>query len=56
MYNWEQHVLAVFMDIQAAFDTIDPKQVIRALLLHSCNPASIKWYNNYVTHRNLHMK
>ena len=52
----EQHVLAVFLDIQAAFDTIDPKQVKNALLLHGGDPTMVKWYYNYITHRNLHIE
>ena len=52
----EQHVLAVFLDIQAAFDTIDPKQLKKALLLHGGDPTLIKWYYNYITHRNLHIE
>ena len=50
----EQHVLAVFLDIQAAFDKIDPKQINKALLLHGVDSTLIKWYYHYITHRNLH--
>ena len=52
----EQHVLAVFLDIQAAFDTIDPKQVKEALMTHGGDPTLVKWYYNYITHRNLHIE
>ena len=52
----ERHVLAVFLDIQTAFDTIDPKQVKKALLFHGGDPTLIKWYYNYITHRNLHIE
>ena len=49
-------MLAVFLDIQAAFNTIDPKQVKKALLLHSGDPTLVKWYYNYITHGNLHIE
>ena len=45
----EKHVLAVFLDIQAAFDTIDTKQV-------RGDPTLAKWYYNFITHRNLHIE
>ena len=47
----EQHVLAVFLDIQAAFDTIDPKQVKNSLLLHGGDPTLVKWYAHKPTYR-----
>ena len=52
----EQHVLAVFLDIQAAFDTIEPKQVKNSLLQHGSDPTIVKRYYNYITHRNLHIE
>ena len=42
--------------VQAASDTIDPKQVKKALLLHGGDPTLIKWYYNYITQRNLHIE
>ena len=48
----EQHVLAIFLVIQPAFNTIDLKQVKKALLCHNEDRTLIKWYNNYLTHRN----
>ena len=49
-------MLAVFLDIQAAFDTIDPKKVKKALLLHGGDSTLVKRYYNYITHRNLHIE
>ena len=49
-------MLAVFLDIQASFDTIEPKQVKESLLLHGGDPTITNWYYNYITHRNLHIE
>ena len=54
IYN-EQHVLGVFLDIQAAFDTIDPDKVRSSLLHHDGDPSLVNWYYNYIKHRNLHI-
>ena len=47
-------VLGVFLDIQAAFDTIKPEAIKDALLEHNINPLMVNWYYNYLCHRNLH--
>ena len=44
----KKHVLVVFLDIKAASDTIDLKQVEKALLLHGGDPTIFKWYYNYL--------
>ena len=49
-----QHCLAVFLDISAAFDSIDIDHVRRALLKHGGHPDLIDWYHNYLSHRNLY--
>ena len=52
----EEHVIGVFLDIQAAFDTILPEKVRDSLLLHDGNPDMVNWYYKYISHRNLHIK
>ena len=44
-------VIGVFLDIQAAFDTITPNSIREALLEHNLNPILVEWYYNYLTHR-----
>lgn len=46
-------VLGVFLDIQAAFDTIAPETIRTALLDHNVNPMMVEWYYEYLTHSNL---
>ena len=46
--------LGFFLDIQAAFDTIQPKAIQNALLLHGVHKTIANWYTNYITHRNLY--
>ena len=48
-----QHCLAVFLDISAAFDSIDIDHVQRALIKHGGVPDMVGWYHNYLSHRNL---
>ena len=49
----KQHCLALFLDISAAFDSIDIEHVKRALLKHGGDPDVVGWYHNYLSHRNL---
>ena len=49
----KQYCLAVFLDISAAFDSIDIEHVRRALLKHGGQPDMVHWYHNYLSHRNL---
>ena len=55
----EQHitqslnVIGVFLDIQAAFDTILPDAIRTELLNHNINPTMVEWYYDYLCHRNL---
>ena len=46
---FNKHVLAVFLDIQAAFDTISPEKIKSALKEHGINPLVTDWYYNYIT-------
>ena len=50
----KQYCLAVFLDISAAFDSIDIEHVRRALLKHGGHPSMVAWYHNYLSHRNLY--
>ena len=49
-------VLAAFLDIQAAFDTIKPEVIKTKLLQHGGDPKMVQWYYNYIKHRNLHVE
>ena len=55
IYN-KQHVIGVFLDIQAAFNTINPDKVRTSLLAHGGDPTMVRWYYNYIIHRNLHIQ
>ena len=48
-----KHVIATFLDIQAAFNTISPELIRKTLTEKQINPDMIEWYNNYITHRNI---
>ena len=48
-----QHAIGVFLDIQAAFDTISPKKIKESLLKHGGDPIMVGWYDSYITHRNI---
>ena len=39
-----KNVLAVFLDIQAAFDTIHPSTIKHKLLEHKGDPMMVNWY------------
>ena len=54
IYNG-QHVLGIFLDIQAAFDTIDTKKVRESLLQHDRDPTLVNWSYNYIKQCNLHI-
>ena len=45
IYNG-QHAIGVFLDIQAAFDTIDPDKVKLSLLEHGGDRKLVDWYYN----------
>ena len=49
----KQFCLAVFLDISAAFDSIDIDHVRRSLLRHGGPKDLVNWYHNYLSHRNL---
>ena len=49
-----QHCLAAFLDISAAFDSIDIDHVRKSLLDHWGHPDMVDWYHNYLSHRNLY--
>jgi len=46
-------VIGVFLDIQAAFDTIKPQAIVDALIKHGGDPEMVNWYYEYITHRNI---
>ena len=48
-----KYCIGVFLDIQGAFDTIDPNYIKNKLLEHGGNTDLVGWYYNYLTHRNL---
>ena len=50
----DQHCLAIFLDISAAFDSIDINHVRKSLLDHWGHPDMVDWYHNYLSHRNLY--
>ena len=49
----KQYCLAVFLDISAAFDSIDIDHVRRALIRHGGPEDMVGWYHNYLSQRNL---
>ena len=51
--NNGDHVLAVFLDIQAAFDTISTDKIYRELMKQEVDSNLAKWYN-YISHRNMY--
>ena len=55
IYNGE-HVIAVFLDIQAAFDTIKPEAVRDSLLKRGGDPIMVQWYYMCIKHRNLYIE
>ena len=48
-----EHCMGVFLDIQAAFDSIKPEHIKNALLKHGCHPDMVDWYYELITHRNV---
>ena len=51
--NRDDHCLAVFLDIAAAFDTISPKHIKDKLLEKEVNGKLVDWYYSYITERHL---
>ena len=49
----KQHCVGIFLDISAAFDSIRPSHVRRALLDHGGDREMVQWYFNYITHRDI---
>ena len=50
----KQYCLAVFLDISAAFDSIDISHVRAALRKHGGQSDMVDWYHDYLSHRNLY--
>ena len=48
-----EDVIGVFLDIQAAFDTITPSSIKEALLKHNLDTRLVGWYHSFLTHRHL---
>ena len=46
--------MAVFLDIQAAFDTISTEKIYGELIKHEVDSNLAKWYYNYISHRNMY--
>ena len=55
IYN-NKFVIAIFLDIQAAFDTIKPALIKEKLLEHGGDSKMVNWYYNYITHRNINVE
>ena len=49
----KEDVIGVFLDIQAAFDTITPSSIKEALLKHNLDKRLVGWYHTFLTHRHL---
>ena len=49
-----QHCIGLFLDIQAAFDTISPAYIKDCLTAKHIDSDAVSWYYDYLTHRNLH--
>ena len=49
----DEDVIGVFLDIQAAFDTIQPLAIKQALHNHNLDDKLVDWYYNFLTHRHL---
>ena len=52
----DKQVLAVFLDIKGAFDTVCPKYIRKALKAKGINKDLTEWYYNYIIHRNIEFK
>ena len=52
--NNGEHVLDVFLDIQAAFDTTSMAKIYEELIKHGVDNDLAKWYYNYISHRNMY--
>ena len=50
----KHHCIGLFLDIQAAFDTISPKHIRDCLIEKNIDSDAVAWYYNYLTHRNLY--
>ena len=48
-----EDVMGFFLDIQAAFDTITPTSIRRALIQHNLDGRLVDWYYTFLTHRHL---
>ena len=49
----KQHCVGLFLDIQAAFDTISPNYIKECLIKKQIDNDAAEWYYDYITHRNL---
>jgi ribonuclease HI len=47
----QQYCLGVFLDIQSAFDSIQPRHIRDKLLEHGCPPDAAEWYHEYLKYR-----
>jgi hypothetical protein len=47
----QQYCLGVFLDIQSAFDSIQPRHIRDKLLEHGCPVDAAEWYHEYLRYR-----
>ena len=48
-----EKVLGLFLDISAAFDSIEPEHIKKQLILHGGDPDLVEWYYGYLVHRDI---
>ena len=49
-------VLSFFLDISAAFDSIDPDHIRKQMLKHGGDEDLVEWYYNYLLHRDIEIE
>ena len=54
--NNNLHAIGVFLDIQAAFETMKPKKIRTEQLKYGADKNLSSWYFNYITHRNMYLQ
>ena len=55
IYN-NKFVIAIFLDIQAAFDTIKPALMKEKPIELGGDSIMVNWYFNYITHRKINVE
>lgn len=54
--NTSKSIIAVFLDLQRAFETIDPKILIKKLRQYGVREKSLEWFNSYLSNRKQKVK